>query len=260
MPYSFIQHATAFIATALLCLSTASYGELYSWIAEDGSRVYSDQKPSAAKPGLVVNESKQPINYYSGKKPSLPILEVVEESNELLAIEPVEASDKKQWDEDECQEIYALSCDAVYNWREHAIEACGDDERCEDENFLIRKYKPLTLEEKRKRTLRNSARQNREDREIRDFLMRKYTPYCAQQAAQYCNYKRQGSQCLTQMEASCKDKRSLGQLLTQYNLTAQEKQAIIEKAKHLVALEREKDINEAINTIIELIKLQAMLL
>lgn len=244
----------------MLCLSSTVHAEIYSWVDDHGNTAYSDQQSGDTQSKSIDKQHKSAVNYYQAQRPIMPILEVVEEEQPIFAVEATNKFKGQQWDEDECQKIYALDCDAVYNWRHHAIEACGSDERCEDEGFLTRKYKPLTLEEKHQLTLRSSARHNREDREIRQFLMRKYTPYCTQQAARYCQYQHQSGGCISQMEAACQDPRSLGQLLAQYNLSPHEKQKIIGKAKTLLALQQEKDINETINTIIDLIKLQAMLL
>lgn len=249
------------LATALLlCLHTAAHADdIYSWVDDNGSTNYSDQPLGGSQSQTINSEPRSAVNYYQSQRPTMSVLEVVEEQQPVFAVEPINKLKQQQWDEDECQKIYALDCDAVYRWREHAIEACGRDKRCEDEDFLARKYKPLTLAEKHRLTLRSSARHHRQDREIRQFLMRKYTPYCEQQAAQYCQSKYSAAQC-REITSACEDSRSLSQLLAQYNLSPHEKQAIIKKAKTLVTLQQEQDINEAISALIDLIKLQAMLL
>lgn len=261
MQKRFIRHTNIFALALLLCLGGTSHAEVYSWVDDSGNTVFSDQKPSKGQNKPVANKPSSTVNYYQPQRPVMPVLEVVKEpSDAAFSVETTDKNDKKQWDEKECQKVYGLDCDAVYNWHQQAVEACGRDKRCKDEGFLSRKYQPLTLEEKHKRTLRSSARNNRDDREIRQFLMRKYTPYCKQQAKQYCDYQRQGGGCFDKMENACQDPRSLSQLLTQYNLTVQEKKLIIDKAKSLIALQQQKEINETISSIIDLIKLQAMLL
>lgn len=254
------RHVNAFTATLLLCLSGTNYAEVYSWVDDSGNTVFSDQKSSSGANKTVERNSSATVNYYQPQQPTMPVLEVVEDELPIFSVEPISKRKQKQLNEAQCQETYGLDCDAVINWRQHAIEACGSNARCKDEEFLIRKYKPLTLAEKHQRTLRGAARHNRDEREIRQFLIRKYTPYCQQQAKQYCDYQRQGGNCIEKMENVCLDPRSLSQLLTQYNLSVFEKEQIITKAKALITLQQEKDINETITTIIDLIKLQAMLL
>jgi hypothetical protein len=84
-------------------------------------------------------------------------------------------------DEAGCQKLYGTNCDKVFNWREHGNKYCESfkNEKCSNEKWFENRFKPLTLEERHQRTLRNAARKNREAQEIRDYLHRKYIGICA---------------------------------------------------------------------------------
>lgn len=53
----------------------------------------------------------------------------------------------------QCREKYSLSCDELLNWRTSAYVQCKEekesDQYCENDFYLARKYKPLTIEEQR---------------------------------------------------------------------------------------------------------------
>jgi len=64
-----------------------------------------------------------------------------------------------------CREKYSLSCDELLNWRTSAYVKCkeekGSDQDCENDFYLARKYKPLTLEERQQTGIWSRSGQRR---------------------------------------------------------------------------------------------------
>jgi hypothetical protein len=244
-----------------LCVltSTTSQAEIYSWVDSDGNTIYSDQKPSDdAKP----TESGDHINYYTApvvtkKKPlsntrpdALATLTVVTED---------EASEAMT--EQQCQKLYNKDCDSINNWRQQALEECGDDERCTDPDFLDKKYRPRTLEEQRKTANRSAIRNNLNDKKIALFLTKKYSNYCANQAAMYCQSQRSNS-CDAKMRSYCDDPRELEDIFARYdNLTPNEKKQIIAQAKEMVMANGDNQLNyeQVIVSLIDILISQALM-
>lgn len=231
--------------------------EMYSWINESGERIYSDQKPSDDKQAKQLTPNKS-VNYYNAAiTKKSPITQPRSEKQSIQILDQgTQSKEPSGPTESDCQQIYGLDCNTALNWRKDAIESCGDDPRCEDEDFLARKYQPLTLEQRKKNISRTAARRNRQEREISQFLLHKYTDYCQRQAAQHCT----SNHCKTTMLSNCQESRSLSSLLAKYSLSVNERKAIIKKAKQLSALDTQKDIDQLISNIIDLLKLQTMLL
>jgi Domain of unknown function (DUF4124) len=250
------------ILALLLCLSNGVYAEVYSWIDEDGNRVYTDKKPSTKGPSAQKPlPAPQPVNYYSQPKSTVSPGKAKSEAPSLANIEAISETDEsevknKPLTEQECKKQYQMSCDQVVNWRQYAQEKCGDDARCQDEGFLDRKYRPRTLQEQQAIARRAGVRNNMRDKKIAQFLTKEYTDYCANQAELYCKNKSRG-QCEKVMEGFCADSRNLHDIFNRYSsLTVAEKQQIVKKAKQLAAangkntLDYKKLLADVINLLI----------
>ncbi len=215
--------------------------DIYSSKNEQGNIVYSDQK----SPGdSQISKPSGNASYYTPVK----ILKTVKLSpeqpssskegqgstGELLGrgSPPVTANKGLAGlTEPECQREYSRSCDQLVNWKKYAIESCGDDSRCEDDDYLTRKFKPVTTEELLSIARRAAVRNNREDEEITNFLKRKYTNYCNRQASLSC---RDDEICNQKILNTCKDPRSLEDIFSKYNnLNILEKEQIISQAQVL---------------------------
>jgi len=95
--------------------------------------------------------------------------------------EELTAANLQPDDEAGCQKLYGMNCDKVFNWRKYGEKYCEEfkNERCSDEGWFERRFKPLTLDARHQRTLRNAAARNRANDDIRQYLLRKYTGICA---------------------------------------------------------------------------------
>lgn len=244
-----------------LCLlaSTAAHAEIYSWTDSAGNTTYSDQKPSAdAKP----TESGNNINYYTAPPAvkSEPISNTEPES--LATLTPVAEDEKPAaMTEKQCQQQYGKDCDSVNNWRQHALEKCGDDERCLDPAFLDKKYRPRTIEEQRKIAIRSAVRNNLHEKKIARFLTKKYSNYCANQAAMYCQSQRSNS-CDAKMRSYCEDPRELEDIFARYdNLTLIEKKQVIAQAKEMAMAngDNQLDYEQIIVSLIDILISQALM-
>ena len=162
--------------------------------------------------------------------------------------------------EQQCQEIYRLNCDRVVNWLKYAKQACTRDTRCNDMNFLERKYKPVSQEKLREIAIRNSARKKSEERKLRLFLKKRYTDYCEQQAGNYCKNKINNADnklCRSRMIAACKDERDIEQVLLQYNhLTPVQREEVLELVDDLEDAQTFKTISTLLNDIVDLLILK----
>lgn len=240
----------AIVLPALLAAGSISgHAEVYQWQGDDGSTVYSDQKSS---PGArSTTPAGNTLNSWSSDRAStdnditaLPQLEVVEEVYFSKAA-PTESRSARQkpapqLTEADCQALYGLSCDRVLNWESYALEACGDDQRCNDPDYLDRKYRPRLLSELLAVARRAGTRKNNAVDDINLFLKKKYTNFCAVQAQRYCLDKfrnRSGyDQCVDQATANCADSRELEDVLAEYrDLSPGEQRRIIEKARQLLS-------------------------
>jgi hypothetical protein len=163
--------------------------------------------------------------------------------------------------EQQCQQNYNRSCEQISNWQTYAKEQCGSDERCQDPDFLERKYRPRSNEELREIALRAAVRNNNQQQKIALFLTKKYTNYCENQAEMLCRNKL-ASNCEATMQFYCEDPRDLNDIFRKYdNLSAIEKQAIINKAKQLATAsgDQQLDYEQVLASLIEILISQAML-
>ncbi len=240
---------------------SSSYADVYRWKDADGNTVYSDKKPSdSAQP----EQPRSNVNYYAAPKKSDDQPQSTEALPPLVALEAVEeeASETEAGlTEVECQQSYKKSCDEVVNWKQHAKAECGDDPRCDDEDYLDRKYRPRSQEELITIANRAAIRNNRIDDQIDLFLKKKYSSYCEDQAEMYCQNQRI-SNCENKMELMCEDPRGLEDIFARYNnLSAVEKQAIIEKAKQIALSNNNSavDFDKLISSLVDILISQALL-
>jgi hypothetical protein len=84
-------------------------------------------------------------------------------------------------DEAGCQKIYGTSCDKVFNWRAVGNQYCANykNDQCSNAAWFEKRFKPLTIAQRQKNTLRNAAQNNQDNEEIRNYLHSKYTGICA---------------------------------------------------------------------------------
>ncbi|MGK0500211.1 MAG: hypothetical protein ACJAYG_001858 [Oceanicoccus sp.] len=252
------------VILALLITASWSQAEVYSYQDDNGNTVYSDKKPSEnARP----SKSSASVNYFndSSAKPkqiqSLPTLEAFND-----AIASTSESDNKGEDlepamtEALCQQQYSRSCDKVENWLEYAKQDCRDDSRCDDLDYLERKYRPRSNAEIQKISRRAATRNNLAEKKIALFLQKRYTNYCADQAAMYC--KSYDNQCSNRMLSYCKDPRGLADIFQKYdNLSPLEKQQIIAKAKEMTIRSGmdDMDYEKLVAGLIDILISQAMM-
>ncbi len=254
-----LQRCLTLSLTCIVLSSTAALADVYSWKDSDGSTVYSDQKTSGKAKSTATSSS---VNYYtppvSKPKQQSPTLS---EPLATLSIEEDEPEGEAELTEQQCQQQYNLDCDSVKNWRRHALERCGDDSRCEDPEFLDKKYRPRTVEEMQAIARRSAVRNNLQDKKIAQFLTRKYSNYCENQAELYCRSQRSAS-CDAKMRSYCDDPRGLDDIFARYdNLTPNEKQQIIAKAKQLAMEggENQLDYEAIAAALIDILIQQALL-
>ena len=253
-------------------VSLSADADIYSWKNDSGNTVYSDQHRSGK---TIAETSTNRTNHYSADRnhkatesPSATIVAVATTQAATTQLNPAALSATTDhgspaitMTETECQQQYRLSCDRVENWKQYASDACDDDPRCLDDDFLDRKYRPRTIEEMRKIAQRAAIRNNLQDEQIALFLTKKYSNYCANQAAMYCQDKRD-SECAATMRSYCADSRDLADIFRKYdNLSAVEKQQIISQAKSLAMSSGDNalDYDQLVASLIELLVSQTLL-
>ena len=254
------------ITLVLACLVSTGSGyvkaDIYSWKDENGNTVYSDQKTSdKAQPSV---QTKQTVNYYSAPQKPAPAADNAG-GDSLATLEAVDEGDDtkaKPLTEKQCQQMYQRSCDQVQNWQKYARKACGNDARCDDPNYLDRKYRPRTTEELREVARKAAVRNNNNDDKIEEFLRKKYSNYCENQAAMFCRQQRNNASCMAQMQSQCEDPRGLDQFLAKYhNLSPQEKKQIIEQAKAMATANGDDslDYDQMIASLVDILITQALM-
>ena len=266
-------HRQRIIHTTIACLAlftaAAAQAEVYSWTDASGNTVYSDRKTSGK--ASVTKPNGNPVNYYSapkptGTKPPVPSdsRDVTKKTGDKLdKLEAVDgnSNDPATFTEAQCQQNYQLSCDRVVNWKQYAREACGDEDRCKDPDYLDRKYRPRTVDELREVARRAAVRNNRTNDDIALFLKKKYSNYCENQAAMSCKRQRR-SNCVDRVIAYCQDPRSLEMILAKYhNLTPDQKRNIIARAKAMATAGGSNELNyeQMISSLIDILVTQAVM-
>jgi hypothetical protein len=147
-------------------------GGVYKWVDERGVTHYSSNPPpnqksqelkiqpsSPPSSGSPTSKSSQQLEEEWKLKKSLRESEQKEKEQAALSDENARKLLKLQQEygplwkvgldlEQQCQEKYGLSCDALLNWKEQAIKDCRSlrDVDCGDENYL-RKFKPISIDE-----------------------------------------------------------------------------------------------------------------
>jgi len=232
--------------------------DIYRSTDAKGTTVFSDQKPTidaTPEPAQAPSNAYSPVvklNKTSERSPAQPTAEfdktpagnlVKTHAIKYLPStaadgEPSAGSDKatepvdESWTDAECQQYYDQPCERIVQWKKYAAAACGSDSRCSDEQYLARKYQPVSLQRLQQVARAAAIRSNRQNDEISQFLRRKYTDYCASQSAISCA----GNPCQQNVLDACNDPRSLEQLFAHYQgLTPIEKRNIIAQAKALSA-------------------------
>lgn len=251
---------------SLLCPANA---QVYSWTDDQGNRVYSDKKPpSQSQASPSVHSTTGSVNYYTAPTVKQPVERSIKQTTaaELNSTTHQEHAGSIQSDEDkqpvlteqQCQQHYRRNCDQVHNWRKYALEQCGDDSRCQNEEYLDQQYRPRTTEEVLAVARRAAARKAMRDKDITQFLTKRYTQYCDNQAKMYCKNKR-SKQCKKMMAGVCDESRNLRDVFSQYdNLTPLQKQQIVNKAKQLsmASGKNQKRYDKILSDIIQLFIMQ----
>jgi hypothetical protein len=262
-------------------LSTTVTADIYSWIDAEGNRVYSDQKQQSQATTYTPQGDTNRLTQYKKAEPAEPATESTSQANtviEALSSRNDNASsgdrgeeqdteqlptDPENMTEQQCQYTYGLSCERVIDWRKYALQACGDDERCRDNSYLERKYKPVSIAQSLKVAQRNGARRNMQEKRIQLFLLKKYTDYCAQQAQLLCSSPNNGMfgrSCVAQAESYCEDDRSLQEMLAKYDdLSIEQQKQVIAQAKQLTVNQPVEDIAEILGDIVDILLAQALL-
>ena len=250
------------------CLTMPAHAEIYSWTDESGNVIYSDQKTSNK---AKISTPSANVNYYdapsadqkttSKSTVARPLLSTLTTADHHNTPATTEDGSIEAMSEEDCQQQYQRSCDAVIHWEKYAIEQCGTDSRCKDKDFLDRKYRPRTNAEMLVIARRAASRNNLLDKRINQYLNKKYTNHCENQAAMYCQKKR-SRQCKAEMLLYCEDPRSLEDIFNRYdNLSINEKRAIIAKAKQLATANGENslDYEQILVSIIDILISQALM-
>lgn len=254
----------AFLLLSISLLSLNLPAEIYSWVDEQGNRMYSDQKPAAGQESTIVQDSGT-ANYFkpqpSQKITSNPATEQQTESHALLSSQSIDDSSsdsEKAMTEPYCQETYQLPCDRVVNWEEYAIADCDNDDRCEDPGFLERKYKPLPIAEIQRRANSAGARRNAQERKLMKYLRNKYSDQCENQIEAYCRRKPDSRACELTMIQVCEDDRTLEEMLARYNnLSPTQKRRVLALADEMSPAVDWEQATRILGDIIELIALGA---
>jgi len=239
----------AIILTVFIAI--AANADIYRSTDSQGNTLFSDQKPSidaeaeptpaainAYSPPMPVKKiPKQPQTGSSATSAGAAYLDTQKNKSASATAKASEGLDAAEntvdtsWTEAQCQQRYGHSCERIVHWRKYALAACGSDPRCSDEQYLARKYQPVTRERLQQVARSAAIRNNRQDDEISEFLRRKYTNYCNHQSTMSCKHN---NQCQQSVLDACSDPRSLEQLFAHYQgLTPVEKQDIITRAKAL---------------------------
>lgn len=208
------KHAISVLLPVLFFFPAALNADMYYWNDAEGNLIASDQQPPAGteyrtqKDLRTVNVMQQSVaasdSSFSNDEtddgnelptvkwsPSSPAQSLNDNANITISAVEMAASNPSNTeitpetlqpnDEAGCQQLYGTNCDKVFNWKEHGEKYCQTfkNEKCNDSQWFEKRFKPLTLEERHKRTLRNAAKNNRQIQEVRDYLHRKYTGVCA---------------------------------------------------------------------------------
>lgn len=177
----------------ILVLATATVGgTIYKWVDEKGVTHYSEQPPSNQKARKLEIQPAPPTAGSEGTPSTKNMREREEEFRQRQEAREREAKLEEraaQWKmdaakvaylisefggnwvigpsinlEQQCQEQYNLSCDALLNWKSQAIQKCKDDrgsnQDCENPAYLLR-FKPQTSAEQLQRAIQQRSRERR---------------------------------------------------------------------------------------------------
>ena len=254
----------ALIVLSISLLSLSLQAQIYSWVDEQGNRIYSEQKPAAGQDSTTVQDSGT-ANYFQ-PQPSTQTTQSPgkDQKPENLSLQSSHSkADSRSGTEDQmtepyCQEIYQLPCDRVVNWKKYALDDCGNDDRCEDAGFLERKYKPLPIADIQRRANSAGARRNAQERKLMKYLRNKYSDQCENQIEAYCLRKPDSRACEVTMIQVCEDDRTLEEMLARYNnLSPAQKTRVLALADEMSPTIDWEQATRIFGDIIELIALGA---
>jgi hypothetical protein len=253
----------ALIVLSISLLSLSLQAQIYSWVDEQGNRMYSDQKPAAGQDSTTVQDSGT-ANYfkpqYSEETTRSPSKQQTQSQSKQSRQSKSENNSRTEdvMTEPYCQEIYQLPCDRVVNWEKYAIADCDNDDRCEDPGFLERKYKPLPIADIQRRANSAGARRNAQERELMKYLRNKYSDQCENQIEAYCRRKPDSRACQVTMIQVCEDDRTLEEMLARYNnLSPAQKRRVLAMADEMSPTIDWEQASRILGDIIELIALSA---
>ena len=248
------------LLTVGFAIALQAHAEIYRSVDSSGATSYSDRQTQSAEP--VSDKVKGQVNFYSppetrqqaseasGEKETVHDLSTTANSGNGAPVPGVSTTNSKLTEE-ECQEIYGLECDQVVNWKKYALEKCGNDERCQDPDYLDRKYRPRSISEMLAVAHRAGTRKNRQDRIIQSYITRQYSNLCRDQVESYCadRFKSEDTKsdsCVQKLKESCEVEYNLNDFLTMYKqLTPVEKEKIIRQAKTRAMEDDEHSLNYA---------------
>lgn len=246
-----------------LSVSLASFSleaEIYSWTDEQGNRIYSDKNPGSSQAATTVQENNS-VNYYQPDA-ALTKSKTSAENTPAVILDSAQASSKENISEEvtmtegDCEKTYGLPCDRIVNWKDYALSACNNDDRCDDEDFLERKYKPLPIAEIQKRANNAGARRNAQEKKLVKYLKLKYTDQCEDQVTAYCDRMADSRSCKNTMMQTCEDDRSLEQMLALYdNLSPTQKKRVLAMADEMSPSIDWQQATRILSDIIQLIAL-----
>ncbi len=249
------------LSLSLLCLTLQA--QIYSWVDEQGNRIYSDQKPASGQVSTTVQDSGT-ANYFKPLSTQKKTPSSDEQQTQNDGPQPNDGPTQGTSEaggvmtEPFCQEVYQLPCDRIVNWKEYALDKCGSDDRCEDEGFLERKYKPLPIAEILNRANSAGARRNAQERKLMQYLRNKYSDQCENQIKAYCLRKPDRRACEITMIQVCEDDRTLEEMLARYNnLSPAQKRRVLALADEMSPTVDWEQAGRILGDIVELIALGA---
>jgi hypothetical protein len=253
----------AFVLLSICLLSLSLQAQIYSWVDEQGNRMYSDQKPASGQDSTTVKDSGT-ANYFeplsSDETTPSPTKQQTESHSLQSSHSNAESSPGAEnvMTEQYCQEIYQLPCDRVVNWEKYALADCDNDDRCEDSGFLERKYKPLAIADIQRRANSAGARRNAQERKLMKYLRNKYSDQCENQVEAYCSRKPDSRACDVTMIQVCEDDRTLEEMLARYNnLSPTQKRRVLAMADEMSPMVDWEQASRILGDIVELIALGA---
>lgn len=230
--------------------------DIYRSRAEDGSVLFSDQR--AAPASAQRQQTPQLQNSY---RPQQPHSSQPAHNNSGTVLQAVTGTSPDSTEttpkQRDCEAEYGLTCERVDNWLRYARKAClerGDD-RCDDPDYLERRYKPRPLAETREVARRAAIRRNRaEERAVRELQMF-FTEYCKDRLETYCSTQKEQEKCEERYEQSCRDGGDLEKLLSKYQQLTPVQQARVRQTAERLGVSSDNQLTEAFKGLMKLLGL-----